>query len=291
MVLKGSIMIKTAAFVKSTGEYQDSRKQLLCRYIADHPRLEYADCYTEFETLLSDVLHGQIQCIVISDFAGFGQDELETGYYAKIIFPCLNVRLISLKEDFDSDREADMKRLTEYMRKLTDGIHTKEASKRQSDASKRRREQTDVLPNGTAPFGYKFSPDKTCYLADEETADTVRMIFAWARLGVPVKQIAHRMDLIGAMTPGQHRCLVSGKEVKPARWRADTIYKILQQPNYTGDLCLGRIRQSLYRSEKFHRTTPEEWTVHECSHEPLVSREDYQWIQDALRGSAVKNSV
>ena len=304
-IKKKDKLLRTAAYGRlsvenETDESLHTQMSMLYQFIDEHEDLELEDSYSdngysgtnfdrpEFVRLMDDVRSGRIECIVVKDLSRFGRDYLETGYYIETLFPHLNVRFIAVTDDFDSIREEDRSSLAVPIKNMVNAMYAKDISKKICAAREVIKNKEDSMPMGTAPFGYDHSEDKKKYVTDEENAPTVRAIFAWSRLGVSVKEIGKRLDLIGAMTPGQSRNQKAGKEVKPAEWRADTVYKILAHPGYVGDVCVGRIKQALYKSEKCHRTSPDEWTVHRNAHEPLVTREDRETIIQNMKANDMK---
>ncbi len=296
-------LLATAAYgrlsVENSGHETDESLQtqmaMLYQYINRHPDLELAGSYSdngytgtnferpEFARLMGDVHKGKIQCIVVKDLSRFGRDYLETGYYLETLFPRLNVRFIAVTDDFDSIRDEDRNSLSVPIKNMVNTMYAKDISRKMCAASDIRYKNPDAMPPGNVPFGYRLSEDRKKYIVDEKDSTTVIMIFAWARLGLSVKKIAQRMKLIGADTPGQSLSRKVGKQVNLAGWRADVVYKILQNPCYTGNLYMGKTRQALYRSEKRHRTAPEKWHVRENTHEPLVTEKDYRQIQEAMK--------
>lgn len=298
-------LLRTAAYGRlsvenETDESLQTQMSMLYQFIDEHEDLQFEDSYSdngysgtnfdrpEFVRLMDDVRSGKIECIVVKDLSRFGRDYLETGYYIETLFPHLNVRFIAVTDDFDSIREEDRSSLAVPIKNMVNAMYAKDISKKICASREVMKNKADSMPMGTAPFGYDHSEDKKRYVLDEENAPTVRAIFAWSRLGVSVKEIGKRLDLIGAMTPGQSRNQKVGKEVKPAEWRADTVYKILSHPGYVGDVCVGRIKQALYKAEKCHRTSPDEWTVHQNVHEPLVTREDREQIIQTMKANNMK---
>lgn len=298
-------LLRTAAYGRlsvenETDESLQTQMSMLYQYIDEHEDLQLEDSYSdngysgtnfdrpEFVRLMDDVRSGKIECIVVKDLSRFGRDYLETGYYIETLFPHLNVRFIAVTDEFDSIREEDRSSLAVPIKNMVNAMYAKDISKKICAAREVIKNKEDSMPMGTAPFGYDHSEDKKKYVLDEENAPTVRAIFAWSRLGVSVKEIGKRLDLIGVMTPGQSRNKKVGKEVKPAEWRADTVYKILSHPGYVGDVCVGRIKQALYKAEKCHRTSPDEWTVHQNVHEPLVTREDREQIIQTMKANNMK---
>ena len=298
-------LLRTAAYGRlsvenETDESLQTQMSMLYQFIDEHEDLQFEDSYSdngysgtnfdrpEFVRLMDDVRSGKIECIVVKDLSRFGRDYLETGYYIETLFPHLNVRFISVTDEFDSTREEDRSSLAVPIKNMVNAMYAKDISKKICAAREVIKNKADSMPMGTAPFGYEHTEDKKRYVLDEENAPTVRAIFAWSRLGVSVKEIGKRLDLIGAMTPGQSRNQKVGKEVKPAEWRADTVYKILSHPGYVGDVCVGRIKQALYKAEKCHRTSPDEWTIHQNVHEPLVTREDREQIIQTMKANSTK---
>ena len=298
-------LLRTAAYGRlsvenETDESLQTQMSMLYQFIDEHEDLQLEDSYSdngysgtnfdrpEFVRLMDDVRSGKIECIVVKDLSRFGRDYLETGYYIETLFPHLNVRFISVTDEFDSTREEDRSSLAVPIKNMVNAMYAKDISKKICAAREVIKNKADSMPMGTAPFGYEHTEDKKRYVLDEENAPTVRAIFAWSRLGVSIKEIGKRLDLIGAMTPGQSRNKKVGKEIKPAEWRADTVYKILSHPGYVGDVCVGRIKQALYKAEKCHRSSPDEWTVHQNVHEPLVTREDREQIIQTMKANNMK---
>lgn len=292
-------LIATGAYARlsvenETDDTLQTQITMLHSYITNHPELELTDTYIdngysgtnfdrpEFIRLMDDVRSGRISCIVVKDLSRFGRDYLETGYYLETLFPHLNVRFIAVTDDFDSFREGDLNSLSVPLKNMVNTMYAKDISRKQCAAAKIRAKREGAMPNGTAPYGYRFTEDKKGYIEDPLTAPYVRMIYHWAVQGIEVKKIADRMTLIGAITPGQNRNGTNVESMQPKAWRSDMVYKILKHPVYTGDVYLGRFEQALYKSQSRRWTQPEEQVVRENTHLPLVTQDDYQIVQDNM---------
>lgn len=292
-------LIATGAYARlsvenETDDTLQTQITMLHSYITNHPELELTDTYIdngysgtnfdrpEFIRLMDDVRSGRISCIVVKDLSRFGRDYLETGYYLETLFPHLNVRFIAVTDDFDSFREGDLNSLSVPLKNMVNTMYAKDISRKQCAAAKIRAKREGAMPNGTAPYGYRFTEDKTGYIEDPLTAPYVRMIYHWAVQGIEVKKIAERMTLIGAITPGQNRNGTDVESIQPKAWRSDMVYKILKHPVYTGDVYLGRFEQALYKSQSRRWTQLEEQVIRENTHLPLVTQDDYQTIQDNM---------
>lgn len=116
--------------------------ELLHQYIKEHEEYSLIDTYVddgytgtdfdrpEFIRLMDDVRTGKIQCIIVKDLSRFGRNFIETGYYIETIFPCLNVRLISINDDFDSSREEDRNSMVVPIKNMINEMYAKDASKK-----------------------------------------------------------------------------------------------------------------------------------------------------------------
>ena len=302
-VKKKEVLLRTAAYGRlsveaETDESLHTQMAMLYRFIENHEELQLEDSYAdngysgtnfdrpEFVRLMDDVRSGKIECIVVKDLSRFGRDYLETGYYIETLFPHLNVRFIAITDEFDSSREEDRNSLAIPIKNMVNAMHAKDISKKICASREVMKNKTDAMPMGTAPFGYAFTEDKKAYRPDDLAAPTVRVIFSWARMGISVRNIAKRLSMMGVLTPGESRKQKLGKAFHHSPWREDMVYKVLRQPAYVGDICVGRIKQALYKSEKTHRTSPDEWTVRRNAHIPMVSREDHAWILEAMEANS-----
>lgn len=123
--------LATAAYARLSVEKENDESiqtqiELLHQYIQDHEEYKLVDTYVddgytgtdfdrpEFIRLMDDVRTGKIQAIIVKDLSRFGRNFIETGYYIETIFPCLNVRLISINDEFDSSRAEDRNSITDF---------------------------------------------------------------------------------------------------------------------------------------------------------------------------------
>ncbi|MCD8196981.1 MAG: recombinase family protein, partial [Lachnospiraceae bacterium] len=201
------------------------------------------------------------------------------GYYLETIFPKLNVRFIAITDDFDSTRKEDVESLAVPIKNMVNALYAKDMSKKILAAKEAQRKRGTVKI-ARAPYGYHVSEDGMSLETDLETAPYVRMIFQWYLLGVGLYEIARRLNLLGIATPGQRAELdVLTVPLEETKWAPSAVQKILNNPSYTGDLVMGRYKQSLYKGEKRRYTEPEEWFVQKDTHEAMVARDDYAELE------------
>ncbi len=273
-----------------TDESLRNQMAILYSFIDEHPELELTESYADngytgtnferpnFQRLMEDIQTGKIKCIVVKDLSRFGRDYLETGFLLETVLPGLNVRFISVNDNYDSFRKDDQDKITVPIKNIVNSMYSKDQSRKMSIAAEARRKRGDVVPNGQAPFGYDISEDRSKYIVDPEAAQYVRTIFQWIRMGVKIDEVAKRMNQMEVPTPSDHKNLKDGKPSLNKKWTYSTVRTILHNPVYVGDVCMGRLRQCLYKAEPVRKTEKDEWTVYKDTHEPLVSRADYQEI-------------
>lgn len=132
------------------------------------------------------------------------------------------------------------------------------------------------------PYGYVKSPeDKHKLIPDPEAAEVVKRIFTLAAEGKKYKEIARILNEAGVETcldyqKSHGRERKHGTEIKIHQWSATTVMDILYSEVYIGTIVNNRIEQNQGTGYKSKRRKPEEWTVVENCHEPIISRELYE---------------
>src|SRR5699024_12659834 len=70
-------------------------------------------------------------------------------------------------------------------------------------------------------------------------------------------------------------------------WYSSTLYGILSNPHYVGDTVLGRSMKAIYKGIKSHNVKDKDKRiVFPNTHEALISREDFQKVQDILQAAS-----
>ena len=294
--------LATAAYIRLSvenngQETDDSLKTqiaLVESFICKHNDLYLLDTYVdngfsgtkfdrpEFVRMMDDVKTGRIQCVVVKDLSRFGRDYLETGYYIETIFPLLNVRFISITDQFDSTREEDRNSLSVPIKNIVNAMYAKDYSRKQ-EAFREMCKKTGRVMDINAPYGYRMAKETKRLEIDQSVAPYVRMIFAWALAGVPRLEIARRMEIVGAPTPAKHdNWKVENK------WEDSTITHILYNPVYAGFHVMGKSKVSLYRDIRPRRLSREEWVYFPDFHEPYITMDDYASLE-AMIGTIRKD--
>lgn len=283
--------LATAAYVRLSrengGNETDDTLQtqilLVHSYIQDQPELSLIDTYVdngvsgtrfdrpEFNRLMDDVKSGRVQCIVVKDLSRFGRDYLEAGYYLDQVFPLLNVRFIAITDQYDSERPESRTSLMTPIKNMINAMYAKDFS-RKIKATIRTKQEMGIVRNGMEPYGYLYDEAAKCFQIDQKTEPYVRLIFAWQLIGVPRFQVADRLNILQAPTPGGCRF---GKK---NGWYSEAIRRIMANPTYAGCVALGRLERDINNGLAQMKKPRNEWKLFPYSHEPYISQEESDQI-------------
>ena len=271
--------LQTAAYCRLSvlnGEEDsiDTQVEITHSYIEENPELVLAETYidngftgTNFDrpgwnALIQDVQEGRISCIVVKDLSRLGRNHVETQHLIETIFPMLNVRFISITDNFDSDEDDINDGFLVPTKNIMNSLYARDISRKiRSSFANMKREGR--LCTGIVPYGYTCH-DKSMVIVPEE-ARMVRMIFKWAKLGVRAEDIAARLNLMGEVKPNGHP------------WNGEHIRHILKNPVYIGTYITGKISCSM---KKKKRLPEDAWYVYEEHHEAIIRKEDFEAVND-----------
>ncbi len=293
--------LATAAYARLSVEKEDddsihTQVTLLKNYIAEQTDLELGDTYIDngftgtrfdrpdFVRMMDDVHCGKIQCIVVKDLSRFGRDFLETGYYIETLLPRLNVRLISINDDFDSFREGDINSIAIPIKNMVNELYAKDFSRKVTAYNDLHRERGDVKLLSSV-YGYKRDAVNNIYVVNPDTAPIVQMIFRWYLMDVTTGRIAKRLNTMQILTPLAYKAIVEkGEEFDRTgdAWNNGRVRDILRNTIYIGDLTWGKRRKTLFRNIPEHKTPKEEWVICHNMHEPLIAKADFEEVQCRL---------
>lgn len=275
----------------------------ICKsYIADRPYLSLVDTYIdnghtgtvfdrpEFNRLMTDIKSGRIKCLVVRDLSRFGRDYIETGTYLERIFPQIGLRFIAIKENYDNfDTDGSNESLMIPLQNMINALYSKDISRKVSTALKAQMEQ-GTFQKRNLPYGYRWNEEHTNMVIDEETASYVRLIFRRKIEGWSMPMILDELDRLGAPNTElrkRQNGTRTGDGCSCMGWHKSTVYGILTNPHYVGDTVLGRSMVAIYKGIKSHNVKDkDEWIVFPNTHEAIISREDFQKVQDIMNAAS-----
>ena len=300
-----SKVYKTAVYVRLSAEKDETRdrktlinqRNLIKNFVDQQIEMEIYDIYMddeisgttfdrpEFERMMSDMRAGRINCIVVKDLSRLGRDYVETGNLVERVFPMMCVRFVAITDNYDSSKkDAD---LMVAVTNIANDLYAKDISKKIYSCKHEAMEKG--IPAGNVAYGYKVVLDENkvrVVVEDKEAADVVRWIFNEAEKGVLQSVIAEKLNAEHILTPSQYRVRNNKEKLEKlsgVKWTVDTLSQILKNEVYIGKYVTGKDRVCLYRHEKRHMTSKDEWNVFENHHIPLVTKEQFYAVQKNKR--------
>ncbi len=241
-----------------------------------------------FQRMMADVDAGKINCIITKDLSRFGREHVMMDYYLEFVFPEKKIRYIAVSDNEDTDKGLSdfvpFKNLfnewfaKDTSRKVKTAIHAKQAAGQRICTY--------------APIGYKKHPEiKNCIVIDEETRWIVEKIFDLAVHGSGAAKVTKVLIEEKVPTPGWlnykrygtfANIYADAPEEKAYAWTINQVKNILRDETYIGNSIHNRQTNISYKNKKKVRKPKEEWFRVENTHEPIISKEVFQQVQEQI---------
>ena len=278
----------------------DNQRTMLRKYAEEHG-FEIHDEYIddgvsgttfqrpEVQRLLDDVKTGVINTIIVKDLSRFGRNYIEVGQYVDYVFPTFGIRFIAIQDNVDTaKRDSSAMDMMPIMNVFNEW-HAANTSKK-IRAVKRANAKEGIYTAKKASYGYKMGTDKKrAPVIDEETAPIVRRIFEMYASGTSPRKIAETLNLEGVLSPAAYAYEKFGQKAKPnamGLWSAITIREMLNKIIYIGHMPQLRWTSLSYKNHKRFRKDKNEWTVVYNTHEPIISQELWNRVQERQKSIA-----
>lgn len=138
------------------------------------------------------------------------------------------------------------------------------------------------------PFGYTRE-----WEIDEPAAEIVRKIFSLCIKGYGPTQIAKQLSAANIMTPCEDWISIgrtcSKPPAKPFNWCGDTVSSILSKQEYIGDTVNFRTTRKSFKNKKKIERNPSEWKVFKNTHPAIISKEDFNLVQELRKNKRRPN--
>ena len=271
-----------------------NQRELIEQYISSKSDLQLVDYYIDdgysgtnfnrpgFRRLLQDMKNKKINCIIVKDLSRFARSHIEADMYFENIFPALNIRFISVIENIDSFENPDsMDNLIVPFKNLLNDAYAKDISKKVKSALLTKRLNGEIIGT-SATYGYLKNPkDKHKLIIDKEASKNIIIIFNGIIEGKTASEIANELNKKNVLTPALYK-IKNNNMQEEKKWNAKMINLILQNRVYTGDLVQGKKKVENYRTHKLINANKDEWIITENHHEPIISKEEFNKVQEIL---------
>ena len=240
----------------------------------------------DFKRMMDDVEAGKINCIVTKDLSRFGREHVMMDYYLEFMFPEKHIRYIAVTENEDTE-----KGLSDFVpfKNLFNEWFAKDTS-RKVKAALRAKHAAGEITSAYAPLGYMKDPhEKNKIVIDEETRWVIEKIFDLAAHGCGAAKIARVLYDEKVPTPAYWKYMRHGKfsyvfmDAPPDKaysWSLAIIRNILKDETYIGNTIHYKQSTVSYKNKKIVQRPEEEWVRIENTHEPIISRDVFDQVQE-----------
>ncbi len=291
--------------VKNESESIANQRELIKAYIRERADIELYDIYAddgfsgsnfdrpEFKRMMYDIEAGRVNCVIVKDLSRFGRDYIESGRYIQKIFPALGVRFIALTDHFDSfTADTGESSIVLPVKNFINDSYCRDISTKVKSGLEVKRRNGEYL-SPFAVYGYrKDTENRNRLVVDEYAAEIVRKIFAWKIGGMAVAAIAEQLNGLGILSPKEYKKSLGLKYnsgfsgTGRSLWGSTSVKRILMDETYLGHLVQGKTQKVNYKVKKSVKKPKEEWMRAENIHEPLVSKDDFQIVQNLLKSDS-----
>jgi DNA invertase Pin-like site-specific DNA recombinase len=243
----------------------------------------------DLQRMLKDCENGLINMVMTKDQSRLGRNHVQTGYLMEEFFPKNGIRYVALYDNVDTFSGEN--EILPFKNVLNE-MYSKDISKK-VHASYHLKAQKGEYTGVVAPLGYLKDPEcKNHLIIDEETAPIVRKIFEYAANGHSLNYITRRLEeqeipcptwwnrkrgYRNYYTKWEKQDPVNGKYV----WDQSALKSFLMNPVYAG--CMAS-QKTEYRFKVgiIREKSPDEWILVEDTHEPIITREQFELVQDKI---------
>jgi len=242
-----------------------------------------------FIKMMEAIKTGRINCVLVKDLSRFGRNFTEAGKYLEQIFPFLGVRFISVNDRLDSmSQKFYGDRLIVPFKNLMNDATCRDTSIKIRSHLETKRKKGDFIGNFVV-YGYlKDEQNRNCIIPDEYASEIVRLIFKWKIEGLSQQGIANRLNDEGTLSPMEYKKFLGlnyaskFKINSKAKWSAVAVGRILKDEIYIGVLAQGKRSTPNHKVKKEIIKPKEDWTRVYDTHEPIVSKEDFNLANSLL---------
>ena len=244
------------------------------------------------QALIEAAKNGSINMVIVKDFSRFGRDYLEVGRFLEYIFPILQIRFVSVNDNYDSANESGATGgMSIALKNLVYGMYSADLSKKVRSARDTRVRNGEFVGQ-FAPYGYRKDPeDRHKLLVDEDAAMVVRRIFQMAADGAGYAETARRLNEEGIPSRVVYHKMIGDTygdrqpHVKAKRWCDSSVRDIITDEVYLGKLVWNRAKCGMDTDRKVVKQPREKGIIVEGHHEALRPQEVFDKANAGIRSA------
>ena len=241
----------------------------------------------DFKRMLSDIENKKIDCIIVKDLSRLGRNYIEVGNYIEQIFPNYGIRFIAINDNVDSYKDPkSVNNVIVPFKNLMNDEYARDISNKVRSVLDNKKENGQFI-GSFAPYGYLRDPkDKHKFIIDKDAEKVVKKIFNMILSGKSKKNIADELNSLNIPTPRVYKIqkgtLKFEENDKIQKWDTKKLDEILKNQTYTGDLIQSVRKKVSHKIKKTRRVKNDERTIIPNHHKAIISREDFEKVQESL---------
>ncbi len=278
-----------------------NQKSLLLQYVKEN-KLRLYDIYVddgytgtnfdrpEFKRLINDIELKRVNMVITKDMSRLGRDYIGTGELVEKYFPEHGVRYIAVTDNIDTYLDSTNNDIAPFKAIMND-FYAKDISKKVKSSLKAKMKEGKFV-GGRTPFGYDKDPnDKNHLVINVEQARVVKRIFDMALKGLTYYKIADILTKEKVKSPAQYYNFEwkNNYNLNYGIWNSKTIYDILTNRIYTGDLVQHRRVKVNYKVKRIVKNSVKDYIVVENTHEAIIDKELFYDVQKLLPKNKGRN--
>lgn len=241
-----------------------------------------------FKRMIEDIENGKVDMVVTKDLSRLGRDYIGTGEYVEKYFPLHNIRYVSVLDGIDTFLNTSNNDIAPFKAVIND-MYSRDNSKKIRTALESLQKEGKWV-GGCTPLGYKPDPDdKNHLVVNENEAYIIRKIFDYAIKGLSDYQIKEKLmeEKIptASMLRKKHKTTYMANQ---GVWSTKTIYTILRNQIYTGDLVQNKRSRINYKVRKLVPNDKSDWIIVPDKHEAIIDKKTFEAVQKLLGNRRVK---
>ena len=287
-----------------------NQKEMINSFISKENNMTIVDYYVDdgytgttfdrpgFQEMMKDISDGRINTIIVKDLSRLGRNSLEVGKYIEEIFPLYNIRIIAINDNVDSfKRPESINDLMVPIKNLINESYARDISKKVSSAYYTMASNGKYVA-GTSPYGYTFDEnDKHHLVIDPDEVGTVKLIFNMALKGdgrVKITKYLNDHNILCRKEIQRRKkyklSLDPPDETIKYKWSTSTIGRMLTSEIYIGNLTQLKTKRESFKNHKVINVAKEDWVRFEKTHEPIITKADFDKIQGLIKVNAKRLS-
>jgi site-specific DNA recombinase len=232
-----------------------------------------------FKRLIEDAENRKFDCILAKEMSRLARNG-ELSYMIKRVLKASKVHLITLDGAINTiEDNTDKFGLFAWLYE-NESYRTSERIR----AALKQKALRGEYKGSNPPYGYNYNVnDKRLVIREDSSVDAVQLIFHLYLQGKGLEAIAKEMDRRGYPTPAT----LAGKRNCGLYWQGSSIKLILGNPHYVGNLVQGRSEVRSVTDKTRDDISEENWIVKENIHECIITREDFETVQQLMKSRYV----